>query len=54
MVRKAAVRLIECCSAGLRPGNRLSTGSSSQAKAGSPIQPSARLARVMPSWVEER
>ncbi len=54
MVRKAVVRVMECDSAGLKPGNSPSTGSSSQAKAGSPIQPRARLARVMPSWVEER
>ena len=54
ITRKARVRLTECSSAGVAPGISITSGSITQAKAGSPIQPRARLARVMPSWVAER
>ncbi len=49
MMTKAAVSEIECSSAALAPGIFETSGSSSQANAGSPIQPRARLASVIPS-----
>ena len=54
MTRKDIVTLIEWSRGGLLPTNGVSRGWMIQANAGSPIQPRARLARVMPSWVAER
>ncbi len=53
MARNDTVRLTDETSFGLSvsPPRR---GRMIQANAGSPIQPRARLARVMPSWVAER
>ena len=39
---------------GVAPGIFATSGLSSQANAGSPTQPRARLARVMPSWQADR
>ena len=48
MQMKATVRLTECTSASVAPGILCTSGATIQLKAGSPTQPSARLARVMP------
>ena len=54
MQKKAAVMLAEWTTASVAPGIRRTMGSTIQAKAGSPTHPSARLARVIPSWLAER
>jgi len=52
MMAKATPAATECTNASSQGAGRASSnGVSSQAKAGSPIQPRPRLARVMPSWV---
>ena len=44
------MRLTVCSTVDDAPNTPTSSGSSSRANAGSPTQPSARLASVMPSW----
>ena len=53
-VANAAVRLIEWTSVSEAPGIRMTSGVMSQAKAGSPTQPRAIDASVMPSCVADR
>ncbi len=54
MTRNASVTLSDVTSWGLSFARPPIRGRMIQANAGSPIQPRARLARVMPSWVAER
>lgn len=54
MRMKAVVRLTECTKASVAPGICRTSGAMIQLKAGSPTQPRARLAMVIPSWQAER
>lgn len=54
IIAKAQVRLTVCSTDDGAPMIPTRSGSRMRAKAGSPIQPRARLASVIPSWVADR